>query len=143
MFDRIGDFIERSGAAIRRQRFRVRYRLARYARAWRYAINSLSTDEAQEVLIDRRYPAGWHSLVILSVDDAMEQVLEQFMDHPELRRLVADGCARVGQKWEDYGDARYAAQDWAIQLAQDYAESEGVVLTRREDAAADDADPAP
>ena len=117
--------------AVRFWRLRVKTRLTRYRRAWHYAVDRLSADEAQQVLIDCRYPAGWHSLLTLTVEDTLEQALDLFMDHPELRRLVADGCARVGYKWESYGDALSAAQDWAIELAQDYASAEGLTLVRR------------
>jgi hypothetical protein len=82
------------------------------------------------VLIDCHDPAGWHSLLTLTVEDTLEQAREIFADHPELRRLIEDGCSRVARKWESYGDELYEARRWAIELAEGYAADEGITLVR-------------
>ena len=92
------DVIRRRTAAVtlwtRRQHYRCGARLGRWTRAWRYAAERLSADEAQRLMLDCRYPAGWHPLLVLTVQDTLEQAREEIADHPDLPRLVADGCAR-------------------------------------------------
>lgn len=113
-------------------RFRFDHRLVRYRRAFHYAFGRLSADDAQEIIIDCEYPAGWFTLLALTVEDTLEQALEVYQDHPDLRRLVADGCERVHKKWEDHSDALYYARCWAIELAEGYAADEGITLERRD-----------
>lgn len=115
------------------RRYRFRLRLSQWRRAWRYATDRLSADDAQRVMLDCRYPAGWHPLLVLTVDDTLEQAREQLADHPELPRLLADGCARVADKWESYNDELWEARRWAIGLAKEYAAQEGIVLIPLED----------
>lgn len=124
-------------ATLRRLGWRLRERCRRYRRAWLYARRRLTADDAQIMILYCRDPAGWHPLVVLAVEDALTDALEQFHDHPELARLVADGCARVESKWEDLSDTLSEARRWAIDLAQGCAEQEGIVLRAR-DAEADD-----
>lgn len=113
--------------------YRAGYRLARWRRAWRYATGRLSADDAQRLILDCRYPAGWHPLLVLTVEDTLEQAREELADHPALPRLLADGCARVGDKWESYNDELWEAQRWAIGLAREYAADEGITLTALDD----------
>jgi hypothetical protein len=123
------DLICRRTAAVaswtRRHRFRCGVGLGRWTRAWRYAAGRLSADEAQRLMLDCRYPAGWHPLLVLTVEDTLEQAREEIADHPDLPRLVADGCARVGDKWEPYYGELLEARCWAINLAKNYAVHEG------------------
>ena len=113
-------------------RYRAKARLERLSRAWRYFIGRLSADDAQHITFDCRDPAGWHPLLVLTVEDTLEQARETFADHPELPRLIADGCARVGDKWESYNDELYEARRWAIDVAKGYAADEGIALVRQE-----------
>jgi len=110
-----------------------RYRLAQWRRAWRYVTGRLSADDAQRMMLDCRYPAGWHPLLVLTVEDTLEQAREELADHPELPRLLADGCARVGDKWESYNDELWEARRWAINTAREYAADEGIALTPLDD----------
>jgi hypothetical protein len=121
----------RSWARDRRYRFRTR--LAQWRRAWRYAIDRLSADDAQRMMLDCRDPAGWYPLLVLTVEDTLEQARENLADHADLPRLIADGCARVADKWESYNDELWEARRWAIGLAKDYAADEGIALIARED----------
>jgi len=131
------DIIRRTGGILRvwaRDRcYRLRTRLAQWQRAWRYATNRLSADEAQRIMLDCRDPAGWHPLLVLTVEDTLEQAREDLADHPDLPRLIADGCARVGDKWESYNDDLWEARRWAIGLAEDYAADEGIRFVPLED----------
>lgn len=117
----------------RDRRYRAGYRLAQWRRAWRYAIDGLSPDDAQRMMLDCRDPAGWHPLLVLTVEDTLEQAREELADHPELPRLLADGCARVADKWESYNDELWEARRWAIGLAKEYAADEGITLTALDD----------
>jgi hypothetical protein len=121
----------------RRFRYRCRIRLAHLKRAWGYVAGKLSTDDAQRMILDCRGPAGWHPLLVLKVDDTLQQARDEFADHPELRRLIADACFHVGDRWESSGDELWEARRWAINVALRYAAAEGITLVRL----ADDAEP--
>jgi hypothetical protein len=110
-------------------------RCGRIVRAWRYCIGRLTADDAQTIMLDCRHSAGWYPLLVLTVDDALEQAHETLLDHPELPRLIADGCARVADKWECHNDELYTARHWAINLAQGYAADEGLELRLRDEEA--------
>ena len=109
---------------------RAKARLERLSRAWRYFTARLTADDAQRIMLDCRDPAGWRPLLVLTVEDTLEQARETFADHPNLPRLIADGCARVGHKWESYNDELYEARRWAIDLAEEYAAAENIALAR-------------
>lgn len=125
----------RAHRRIDRYRYRMRASLARLARAWRYFTGRLPSDDAQRIILDCRQPAGWWLLLVLAVEDTLELARETFADHPELPRLIADGCARVDAKWESNGSDLYEARRWAIDLAEGYAADEGITLTRLDDEA--------
>jgi len=97
MFDIIRDHTAAVTSRARRHHYRCADRLGRWTRAWHYAAGRLSADEAQRLMLDCRYPAGWHPLLVLTVEDTLEQAREEIADHPAPPRLVADGCARVGE----------------------------------------------
>lgn len=101
--------------------------------AWRYAVGRLSADEAQRTMLGCRDPAGWYPLLVLTVEDTLEQAREDFADHPDLPRLIANGRARVVDKWESYNDELWEARRWAIGLAKDYAADEGIALIALDD----------
>jgi hypothetical protein len=128
------DFIERSYSAVAsrldRWRYRVKTRAKRLSRAWRYFADRLNADDAQSIMLDCERPAGWHPLLTLCVEDVLAEARETFADHPELPRLIADGCERVGGKWASYNDDLYHARERAIELAQEYAVNEGITLVR-------------
>ena len=94
-------------------RYRAQVRLARLARAWRYFMERLSADDAQLIVLDCRASAGWHPLLVLTVEDTIEQARETFAAHPDLPRLIAEGCARVGDRWDRGG---YAMRTFVAQI---------------------------
>jgi hypothetical protein len=77
---------------------------------------------------DCQHPAGRHPLLVLTAQDTLELARKEIADHPDLARLVADGCARVGDKWEPPCGASLEMQCWAIGLAKAYAAEEGITL---------------
>lgn len=115
------------------RRYRLRSQFARIRRAWAYAFGGLSRDSAQTLMLDCRDAAGWHPLLILTVDDTLKQARETYADHPDLPGLIAAACSRVAAKWEDYSDALHMAQEWAIEVAEGYARQDGVALVRWDD----------
>ena len=128
MFDAIRRHTATVTSWTRRHHYRCADRLGRWKRTWRYAAGRLSADEAQRLMLDCRFPAGWHPLLVLTVEDTLEQAREEIADHPDLPRLIADGCARVGDKWEPYCGELLEARCWAINLAKNYAVDEGITL---------------
>ena len=111
-------------------RHRARARRERLSRAWRYFMGCLTADDAQRVMLDCRDPAGWHPLLVLTVEDTLEQAREIFTDRPDLPWLIAEGCTHVERKWESFGDELYEARRWAIELAEGYAVQADVTLVR-------------
>ncbi|WP_156964700.1 hypothetical protein [Methylocapsa aurea] len=109
-------------------RYRLTAKAERLRRAWRYAFSRLSPDDAQHVILECRDSAGWYPLLILSVDETLEEARRNYADHPALPQLITSACARVGAKWEDYGEAIREARSWAIELAEDYARHLNIVL---------------
>ena len=128
MFDAVRGRAAAAASWTRRLKYRWDVTFNRWIRAWRYATGRLSVDEAQRLMLDCRYPAGWHPLLVLTVEDTLEQARTEIADHPDLPRLVADGCARVGDKWEPYAGELLEARCWAINLAKDYAADEGIMF---------------
>ncbi len=111
-------------------RYRLTARAQRLSRARGYFTGRLSADDAQWIMFECQRPAGCHPLLTLTVKHTLEQARETFADHPELPRLIADGCERVGDKWESHNDDLYEARRWAIALAEEYAANEGIKLVR-------------
>jgi hypothetical protein len=128
------DFIKRPSNAVARRldlwSYRAKDHARRLRRAWGYFANRLSEDDARTIMNDCERPAGWHPLLILSVESTLAQAHETFADHPDLPRLIAEGCAHVGYKWESYNDDLHHARGWAIEKAQEYAANEGTTLVR-------------
>lgn len=111
----------------------IRYRVANTAkrclRAWRYATNHLSEDDAGWIIADVQPLSGYAVLETIDAASVLEWAEELYGPHPKLAEWVRDAIQRVGQKWQSSGDAQNAASDWAIDLVRDYAAQEGVELT--------------
>ena len=107
-------------------------RIARVGRAWAYLAGRLSAEDAQQVILDCRCPAGWHPLMVLTVNDVLEQARGTFVDQPELPWLAAEACLHVERRWSSHGDELEQAQSWALELMQRYAPDDGIVLERRD-----------
>lgn len=116
------------GDSLFRWRLRCRARIGRFVLAARYAAGRLSVDDARSIVCHCEPVAGWHPLLTLTVDDTIEQALEEYAEHPELRRLVEEACAHVGGRWESYNDDLYEARCWAMEKVREYAEFEGIEL---------------
>jgi phage tail sheath protein FI len=130
MFDRLQQSLNTVASRLSRARYRTAASLKRLARAWGYFTGRLGEDDAQRIMLDCRNAAGWYPLLILTVEDTLQEARETFVDHPELPRLIADGCAGVAHKWESHNDELYTARGWAMGLALRYAADEGITLRR-------------
>jgi len=133
MFDRRQQSLSAIISRLSRARYRTIASFRRLARAWGYFTGRLSGDDAQRIMLDCRYPAGWYPLLILTVEDTLQEARETFADHPELPRLIADGCAHVAGKWVSHHDELYTARGWAISTAESYAAAEAISLVRRDE----------
>jgi hypothetical protein len=105
----------------------------RLRRAWKYAFGDLSTEESQQIIADCRQRAGWHPLLVLSVDDALKHIRDTYVDHPALPRLVTRACEEIERKCGGALNDERAAKEWASRLARTYAKDEGLILTKWEE----------
>jgi hypothetical protein len=133
MSDRLKHWHYAMTSRLSRARYRTTASLKRLARAWAYFMARLTEDDAQRIMLDCRHPAGWYPLLILTVEDTLREAREIFADHPDLPRLIADGCAGVACKWESHNDELYTARGWAIGLALRHGAEEGITLVRLND----------
>ena len=113
-------------------RRRLYRHITRAGRAWAYLAGRLTAAEAQQVIRDCSGPAGWHPLIVLTVDDVLTQARTTFTDHPDLPWLVAEACLHVEHRWCAHGDELEQARSWALELVQRYAPDDGIVLEPRD-----------
>ena len=110
--------------------YRVSKTFERFQRAVQYATGRLSADNAQHIMLECCFDAGWHPLQILDVQKTLTEAREIFTDHPALPHLIAAACSRVASKWEGNGDDSHEACRWAIEIAEDYAARTNIKLVR-------------
>ena len=106
-------------------------RVKRARLAWRYCVGGLTAADAQHVICDCRYPAGWHALMVLELEDVLIEMRTVFLDHPDLPWLAAEACIHVERRWSSSGDDLEHARSWAVELVQRYAAADGIALERR------------
>lgn len=111
--------------------YRWRSRLQRWRRAWRYARNTLTADDADWLLHDAQHAAKCYALECLTAESVLALAEDRYGEHPEFRRLADEACARVWDKWGSAGNEADAAQDWAMDLFAEYAENDGIELVDR------------
>lgn len=111
----------------------LRGRARRYRTALAYARGRLAPTQAQSMTYDIEIASGWHHLVSLDEDSVMEEALERWKPHPELRELITEACQYVAGKWEDHNDTTYYAKGWALEKVAEYAKEEKIILEPTED----------
>ena len=110
--------------------WRLRDTAGRYRRALAYARGRMDHNQANDIIFDCQAAAGWYPLETLSVDGCLQTALDCYWQHhPELETLLQFACARVASKWESNGNAPATAEDWALDLIQEFAQARGIQLT--------------
>jgi hypothetical protein len=114
-------------------KYRLHDMIHRYRLAIAYARNRIDPGQANEIIYDCQAAAGWFPLETFSVDRCLQTALDcHWEPHPELKSLVQSACDRVASKWSSDGHAADAAEDWALDLVGEFAETRGIALIRHE-----------
>lgn len=100
----------------------------RVGRAVRYATNRVTEDDAQQIIYECQPASGWFPLETLSVESVLTAAEERWGDNPALLPLAEQACRRVWNKWCTDGYGADAAETWALDLIEEYAEHDGVTL---------------
>ncbi len=111
-----------------KQRWRWHSRLQRYGRAWRYARQRLTQDDAEIMLGDAERASGIFGLESMSRDSILEAARARWGDVSELSDFADDAFDRIMQKWNSEGHLTDAAESWAIDLIEEFAAEAGVDL---------------
>lgn len=120
-------------------RFTIRSRYEHLRRALAYAKGRLSSDDAQQVILDCRDTAGWYPLMTLAPGDVLDIAISRHGDPAlSLKPYLPAACEYAARKWEN-GDAYYDALDFALDTAREFAAHDGIDL----DKAKDDSTPNP
>jgi hypothetical protein len=110
-------------------RWRLRSTLQHYAVAWRYARGRSTPADGLSLLYDAEHIAGIHGLVSLSLDSVIGRARELYGDVPGLDDWAAEAVDRVASKHDgDGGEMVSAAEDWALEILEEYAARDGVNL---------------
>jgi hypothetical protein len=110
--------------------WQLRDTVRRCRRALAYARGRMDHNQANDIIFDCQAAAGWYLLETLSVDGCLQTALDCYWQHhPELENLVQYACSRVASKWESNGNAPATAEDWALDLIQEFAQARGIQLT--------------
>lgn len=114
-------------------RYRLRSRLSRWQEAYAYARGRMTPNQALSMLWECQHTAGTYCLVSLDSESVLEAARDRWNDHPALPGLCDSAASRVASKWEDHTEVRSSCEDWALDLVEDYARGEGVILTELQD----------
>ena len=113
--------------------WRMKDRFQKLGRAWRYLTNTMTEDDAYSIMEETYDLVGSYPLEEISAGAVLKAALRRWEDHPDLRRLSEEATARVYSKWDSDGHLRGAAEDWALNLVEEYAESSGITLIERDE----------
>jgi hypothetical protein len=98
----------------------------RWALASRYALGSLTREDAQKMICELEAVAGWAAVVTLSEDDTVERLNDAGYDHPKLRAWAADAIGYVAGL--DWSNESSSATDMVEERVFDLAKKDGVEL---------------
>jgi hypothetical protein len=112
--------------------FRWQYRLQRWRRAWRYATESMSGEDAHWMRQDCQDVEGFWPLEAIDSEGVLREARERWADHPALERLAYDAAERIANKWASAGDISCEARGCAVDLIAEYASAQGVDLVERD-----------
>lgn len=109
-------------------RYTLSQHTQRWRRALRYALNRMTPADADLIGYECQSISGVWSLETISAESVRDYALNLWTDHPALEKYADEAAARVASKWDGTGDVRCAAEEWAINLIDEYAKSDGVEL---------------
>ena len=104
--------------------------LARIARGLRYAAEGMTKNDEWMLMHQAEESTGFRCLEGLSESSVAELFCDRFQECPEMDELIADACSRVAHKWSG-GEITDSAEEWAMDLVQEYARDRGVKLQER------------
>ena len=108
----------------------------RWRRAWRYATDTLSADDAGWIRHRCQDVEGFWPLEAIDAEGVLREAREQWADHPALERLAYDAAERIANKWTGSGDISCEARGCAVDLVAEYAKAQGVKLVERDNESA-------
>jgi hypothetical protein len=111
------------------QRFFLRYRLARFGLALRYARNRLQPGDASVLLQEMEDEVGWYCLEPLDAERVRESALCRWQPHPDLDELVREACRYVSANWDCSGYIQDIACSEALDRIEAWAMARGIELT--------------
>jgi hypothetical protein len=106
--------------------FRRSIELARLG--YLFANGKLSADDASDIIYECQPIAGYFVLETIDVDGLMAWARDRWVNADDARALAEAACERVAGKWSSTGDVSSAAQDWAMDLLEQYAREDGITL---------------
>ena len=112
--------------------FRWQYRLQRWARAWRYANDTMTADDAACIRLQCQEVEGVWPLEAIAVEDVLRDARDRWQDHPMLGQLAYDATERTANKWATSGDVSCEARGCAVDLIEYYARTQGIELIERD-----------
>jgi hypothetical protein len=104
----------------------------RWRRAWRYATDTLSADDAGWIRHRCQDVEGFWPLEAIDSEGVLREAREQWADHPALERLAYDAAERIANKWAGSGDISCEARGCAVDLIAHYARTQGIELIERD-----------
>ena len=108
--------------------FRWQFRLQRWRRAWRYATNALTPDDASWIRHQCQDIEGFWPLDAIDAEGVLREARERWTDHPALKRLAYDAAERIADRWAGSGDISCEARGYAVDLIAEYARAQGIEL---------------
>jgi hypothetical protein len=112
--------------------FRWQYRLQRWRRAWRYAADTMSADDAAWIRQRCQDVEGFWPLEAIDAEGVLREARERWADHPALEPLACDAAERIANKWTGSGDISCEARGCAVDLIAEYARTQGIELIERD-----------
>jgi hypothetical protein len=112
--------------------FRWECRLQRWRRAWRYATDILTPDDASWIRHHCQDVEGLWPLEGIDAEGVLREAPERWHDHPALERFAYDAAERIANKWTSSGDISYEARGCAVDLIAHYARTQGIELVERD-----------
>lgn len=107
----------------------ARHRIEKLRIGLRYGLGlPLTRGDAGTLVYDAEGLAGIAVLASIDVEGTLSTAHDRFRDHPDMEGYIADGVARVRSKWEGNGDMVGHAENWAIEIAIEYAKQDGVTF---------------